>query len=63
MNATTNLFEGHAELYRTIRPRYPRQMYHYLAELSPGRKLAWDTACGNGQAAVDFDFCLHVMRK
>ena len=39
--------------YATFRPRYPAALFDFLAELAPGRALAWDAACGNGQATVD----------
>lgn len=39
--------------YATFRPRYPASLFDFLAELAPGRALAWDAACGNGQATVD----------
>lgn len=38
--------------YRAFRPRYPDDLYAYLAGLAPTRVLAWDCATGNGQAAV-----------
>ena len=45
-------FSKQAADYAKFRPRYPREMFHYLAEIAPGRNLAWDCATGNGQAAV-----------
>jgi SAM-dependent methyltransferase len=39
--------------YATFRPRYPAALFDFLAELAPARALAWDAACGNGQATVD----------
>ncbi|HEY0369784.1 MAG TPA: class I SAM-dependent methyltransferase, partial [Chthoniobacterales bacterium] len=33
-------------------PRYPRELFEYLASVAPNRDLAWDCATGNGQAAV-----------
>jgi pimeloyl-ACP methyl ester carboxylesterase/ubiquinone/menaquinone biosynthesis C-methylase UbiE len=38
--------------YAEHRPRYPRELYATLAALAPGRRLAWDCATGNGQAAL-----------
>lgn len=37
--------------YRDYRPRYPEQLFEYLANLAPSRSTAWDCATGNGQAA------------
>ena len=45
-------FSGHAALYARVRPRYPRELYAWLAEHAPHRRLAWDAGTGNGQAAV-----------
>jgi SAM-dependent methyltransferase len=39
--------------YATFRPRYPAALFDFLAELAPAHELAWDAACGNGQATVD----------
>jgi SAM-dependent methyltransferase len=38
--------------YRQFRPGYPAELYQFLAELAPARHLAWDSATGNGQAAI-----------
>jgi ubiquinone/menaquinone biosynthesis C-methylase UbiE len=46
------LFNDKAELYESSRPIYPQEIYNYLANLCPSNKLAWDSACGNGQAAI-----------
>lgn len=45
-------FSGHAADYAHYRPRYPRELFEYLAALAPDRTVAWDCATGNGQAAV-----------
>jgi ubiquinone/menaquinone biosynthesis C-methylase UbiE len=39
--------------YAAYRPRYPSALFDFLAEHAPGRALAWDCACGNGQATLD----------
>jgi len=44
-------FSGHASDYAAFRPGYPKALFGWLAEQAPGRILAWDCACGNGQAA------------
>ena len=45
-------FSGHASAYARNRPSYPAALFGQLAELAPGRDLAWDCATGNGQAAI-----------
>ena len=44
-------FSGQAELYARARPRYPDELYAFVAAIAPGRGEAWDCASGNGQAA------------
>ncbi|HXX41761.1 MAG TPA: class I SAM-dependent methyltransferase [Chthoniobacterales bacterium] len=46
-------FSTQAADYAKFRPRYPALMFKYLGEIAPERKLAWDCATGNGQAAVE----------
>lgn len=48
-----NHFSELAETYAQHRPRYPKELFAHLASIAPGRRLAWDTGTGNGQAAVD----------
>ena len=45
-------FSSVAEQYASFRPRYPAALFDYLAALCPERRLAWDCACGSGQASV-----------
>jgi ubiquinone/menaquinone biosynthesis C-methylase UbiE len=45
-------FSKQSQLYAQYRPKYPDEIYAYLASLVPGRSLAWDCGTGNGQAAV-----------
>jgi SAM-dependent methyltransferase len=45
-------FSDRAAEYARFRPRYPTDLFEYLASLPPRRKLAWDCGTGNGQAAV-----------
>lgn len=45
-------FSGHAALYARYRPRYPEELFQWIASKAPGRQLVWDCATGNGQAAV-----------
>jgi len=44
-------FSGHANSYAKYRPRYPAELFDYLASLVPRHETAWDCATGNGQAA------------
>jgi ubiquinone/menaquinone biosynthesis C-methylase UbiE len=46
-------FSKQAADYAKFRPRYPKQLFQWLASIAPGRDLAWDCATGNGQAAVE----------
>lgn len=39
--------------YADFRPSYPAGLFDWLATMAPGRDLAWDCACGSGQASVD----------
>lgn len=45
-------FSTQAKTYASARPTYPPVLFAALAELSPGRMLAWDAGAGNGQASV-----------
>lgn len=45
-------FSGHSEQYAQHRPRYPDEIYDYLASIAPSHSLAWDCGTGNGQAAL-----------
>lgn len=38
--------------YARGRPRYPAELFAWLAGLVPGREMAWDCGTGNGQAAL-----------
>ena len=45
-------FSGQSKQYAQYRPKYPDEIYAYLASLAPARSLAWDCGTGNGQAAL-----------
>ena len=45
-------FSQQSQLYAQYRPKYPEEIYAYLASIAPGNSLAWDCGTGNGQAAV-----------
>ena len=38
--------------YARFRPRYPRELFAWIASLVRRHRLAWDCATGNGQAAI-----------
>ncbi len=42
-----------AAAYAGFRPTYPVALFEWLAEIAPARELAWDCACGSGQASAD----------
>lgn len=45
-------FSRVAAAYAECRPRYPVDLFSYLAELSRNHELAWDCAAGSGQATL-----------
>jgi hypothetical protein len=45
-------FSRQSGLYARYRPGYPDAVFRWLAEMAPGHELAWDSATGNGQAAI-----------
>lgn len=45
-------YSGHADAYARHRPRYPDELFAWLASVSPGRALAWDAGTGSGQVAA-----------
>ncbi|MGH8401924.1 MAG: class I SAM-dependent methyltransferase [Gammaproteobacteria bacterium] len=45
-------FSGHAAAYADARPRYPVELFQWLASLTAQHALAWDCGTGNGQAAL-----------
>lgn len=53
MSAFRDHFSEVAAEYATYRPHYPEALFDFLAERAPARRLAWDCACGNGQATID----------
>ncbi|MGH8259489.1 MAG: class I SAM-dependent methyltransferase [Steroidobacteraceae bacterium] len=46
-------FSGVAAQYAAFRPRYPAELFDFLGDRCESRRLAWDCACGTGQASVD----------
>ncbi len=45
-------FSAVAATYGKYRPRYPIELFKYLAELAPDHQRAWDCGTGSGQAAI-----------
>ena len=45
-------FSGHSKAYASARPTYPDSLFAHLSKLCEQHDLAWDCACGNGQASV-----------
>jgi SAM-dependent methyltransferase len=45
-------FSRLAAQYAAFRPAYPPELFDSLAQLCSARRLAWDCACGTGQASV-----------
>lgn len=52
MSSYVELFSGHAGQYAKARPRYPAALFEWIASVAPARRVAWDCATGNGQAAT-----------
>ncbi len=52
MRAYEDLFGDAADAYASHRPGYPEELFEYLADRAPARRLAWDCATGAGQSAV-----------
>ena len=46
-------FSRLASQYAEFRPKYPGALFDLLARVGPARELAWDCACGSGQATLD----------
>jgi SAM-dependent methyltransferase len=52
MSDFLDLFSRQAAAYAKYRPRYPKELFEYLASLPTVHERAWDCGTGNGQAAV-----------
>ncbi len=46
-------FSPVAAAYALARPTYPDTLFRFIADRAPARRVAWDCATGNGQAARD----------
>lgn len=55
-------FSTQSGIYAKYRPGYPRELYTFLAGLTPEHALAWDCGTGNGQAAIGLaEFYDHII--
>lgn len=45
-------FSSQSAAYAQFRPRYPQEWFDWLVRQVPEQSLAWDCACGSGQATV-----------
>lgn len=48
-----NSFSEAPGRYALARPRYPAELFQWIAAHAPALNAAWDCATGNGQAALD----------
>lgn len=55
LQKTKNILKGHfskqSDTYARSRPKYPEELFQFLSSLCIEKKLVWDCATGNGQAA------------
>lgn len=47
-----DLFSDQAELYAAARPRYPDELFRFIADIAPAHERCWDCGAGSGQASV-----------
>lgn len=52
MSTNRNTFSEASSAYASARPRYPKDLFHWVAAQCASRGRAWDCATGSGQAAV-----------
>ncbi|MBM7061255.1 class I SAM-dependent methyltransferase [Pseudomonas sp. UL073] len=52
MTDTHQLFNRQSAAYRSFRPSYATELFTWLAAQAPEQALAWDCACGSGQATL-----------
>lgn len=46
-------FSGISKAYAAFRPRYPRELFDFLASIVAHHRRAWDCGAGSGQATTD----------
>lgn len=51
MRDAKDLFSDSSKEYRTFRPKYPKELYEEILNVTPCRDAAWDCGTGNGQVA------------
>jgi len=62
MTSFPDHFSSTAASYADYRPRYPRELFEWLASVAPDRRMAWDCGTGSGQAALGLgDHFAHVV--
>lgn len=52
MTPFKDYFSTQSADYARYRPRYPAELFAWLAQIAPAQTTAWDCATGNGQAAL-----------
>jgi SAM-dependent methyltransferase len=52
MAGNISTFSIDSEGYSLNRPLYPRELYEFINSSCKHHDIAWDCACGNGQAAI-----------
>jgi SAM-dependent methyltransferase len=52
MEAFKDHFSTNSASYARYRPHYPQALFDFVLNLCPHRRIAWDCATGNGQAAL-----------
>src|SRR5258706_1168745 len=53
MSGFQDHFSELATKYAGFRPHYPPALLDYLLKLAPAESVAWECACGSGQATLD----------
>lgn len=53
MSINSSTFNTESHKYFQYRPRYPKQLYEFINSVCESKEVVWDSACGNGQVAVD----------
>jgi len=50
--SNAELFSPVSREYAKFRPRYPPELFSWLAGRAPAREAVWDCGCGSGQASL-----------
>jgi Methyltransferase domain len=51
--ASGDHFSAVSAAYAAFRPRYPRELFEFIASIAPRHARAWDCGAGSGQATMD----------